>query len=417
MAGTETIQVNLKDLRFDKNQYPRAKWSQDTVNLYCLSLDKLPPILITPDKFIIDGYHRYLAYDLEKRETIKARVLDIPQEEILWEGARANAANAKQLSSGEKARLATTFVKQGKKVKEIAEVLAVSERAVYDWAQETIRKQKDERNAQILELYLRCWTEQQISKEVGLKQPQVHSVIIDFCDNATNDNPPSSIRFWNLWEFEQADDSYGDKEFPGRMPGQVVENLLWYYTQPFDLVVDPMAGGGTTIDVCLAMQRRILAYDLLPTRPTEIKRHDITSRLPRLPLLRLQGKVVKPKLLIFDPPYLDQKKGEYSADNSNLANMAEDKYHHCLAAIIDKTYHYIAEDGYVALILGQTRKQGKVTDHVLEIWQRLRRPWKVAERIIVPYTTEQAEGYHMAEAKESRFMLRRYRDLIVLKWS
>ena len=24
------------------------------------------------------------------------------------------------------------------------------------------------------------------------------------------------------------------------MPGQAVENLLWYYTKPFDLVVDPM---------------------------------------------------------------------------------------------------------------------------------------------------------------------------------
>ena len=44
----------------------------------------------------------------------------------------------------------------------------------------------DERNGQILELYQRCWTEQQIAKEVGLKQPQVHSLIIGFCENAQN---------------------------------------------------------------------------------------------------------------------------------------------------------------------------------------------------------------------------------------
>lgn len=415
MARAKAIDVFLKDLQFDDHQYPRAKWSQDTVNLYRLSLDKLPPIKITPDKFIIDGYHRYLAHSLEKRETIKAVVLDIPREEIMWEGAGANATNPKQLSSNEKAMLARTFYKQGKAVKDIATKLRVSADAVYNWTQEILRKKKDERNAIIVELYLRCWTEGKIATEVGLKRQQVNTVIADFSENRKNGNPPSSLRFWNLWEFEQADDSYGDKEFPGRMPGQVVENLLWYYTQPFDLVVDPMAGGGTTIDVCLEMQRRILAYDLLPTRPTEIKKHDITTGLPRLPLLRSQGKVVKPKLLILDPPYWEQRKGEYSSEDSNLANMPAQRYHHYLALSIDKAYRYIADDGHVALIVGQTRKQGMLIDHIFGIWQRLKRPWEIVERIIVPYTSEQAEGYHITQAEENRFMLRRYRDLIVLK--
>ena len=33
------------------------------------------------------------------------------------------------------------------------------------------------------------------------------------------------------------------------MPGQMVENLLWLYTEPGQIVMGPFAGGGTTIDV------------------------------------------------------------------------------------------------------------------------------------------------------------------------
>lgn len=415
MGRAKANQVILREIQFDESQYPRPKWSQDTVNLYRMVLDKLPPITITPDKFIIDGYHRYLAHTLEKRETIPAITVDIPRDQIMWEGARANAANAKQLSSEEKAMLARIFVKQGKAVKDIAECLAVSEDAVYNWAGKILRQKKDERNAHILELYLRCYPEQQIAKEVGLKRQAINAVIATFSQNQKNGNPPSSLQVFNIWEFGQPDDSYGDSSFPGIMPGQVVENLLWYYTEPFDLVVDLMAGGGTTIDVCLTMQRRILAYDLLPTRPAEIKKHDIVTGLPRLPLLRSQGKVIRPKLLILDPPYGDQMKGDYSTHDSNLANMPMVQYHHQLAKTIDRAYSYIAPDGYVALILGQTRKENILVDHILSIWQRLKRPWQIVERIIVPYTTEQAEGYHMAQARESKFMLRRYRDLIILR--
>jgi hypothetical protein len=41
------------------------------------------------------------------------------------------------------------------------------------------------------------------------------------------------------------------------MPPAVVENLLWLYTEPGDIVVDPFAGGGTTIDGAKAMGRRV----------------------------------------------------------------------------------------------------------------------------------------------------------------
>ncbi len=56
--------------------------------------------------------------------------------------------------------------------------------------------------------------------------------------------------------------------------------------RPGSLVVNPMAGGGTTLDVCQSMGRRCLAYDLHPTRP-EIRPHDVRLGFPaRSPRLR-----------------------------------------------------------------------------------------------------------------------------------
>ena len=56
----------------------------------------------------------------------------------------------------------------------------------------------------------------------------------------------------------------GHLVFPiaGSIPAAIVAHTLYYYTQPDALVVDPMAGGGRTLDVCQSMGRRCLAYDI-----------------------------------------------------------------------------------------------------------------------------------------------------------
>ena len=33
-------------------------------------------------------------------------------------------------------------------------------------------------------------------------------------------------------------------DYPGAILRGIIENVLYYYTEPFEVVVDPMAGGG-----------------------------------------------------------------------------------------------------------------------------------------------------------------------------
>jgi hypothetical protein len=51
------------------------------------------------------------------------------------------------------------------------------------------------------------------------------------------------IRTWDVWNFIECDPRFGD-EWPGRIPAQLVAHILYFFSEPGDLVLDPMAGGG-----------------------------------------------------------------------------------------------------------------------------------------------------------------------------
>jgi DNA modification methylase len=56
--------------------------------------------------------------------------------------------------------------------------------------------------------------------------------------------PPASRQHFDIWQFPKAD---GESSYFGRMPPQVVENLLWFYTDPGSIVFDPFAGGDVPV--------------------------------------------------------------------------------------------------------------------------------------------------------------------------
>ena len=72
-----------------------------------------------------------------------------------------------------------------------------------------------------------------------------------------------------LWDFPTQNYGavpHGDNRFNGVTPAFVIWNLLQRYTKSNDLVVDPMCGSGTTIDVAKELERRVIGYDIAPYR-------------------------------------------------------------------------------------------------------------------------------------------------------
>ena len=82
------------------------------------------------------------------------------------------------------------------------------------------------------------------------------------------------IESTTLWDFPKqnyGNKPHGNNKFSGVTPALLIWNLLQRYTKEGDLVVDPMCGSGTTIDVARELDREVLGYDISPTRTDIIK--------------------------------------------------------------------------------------------------------------------------------------------------
>src|SRR5512136_1546326 len=108
--------------------------------------------------------------------------------------------------------------------------------------------------------------------------------------------PPLRLQVTTLWDYPSqhyGEGVQGDPSYRGATPAYILWNLLQRYTKPKDLVVDPMAGSGTTLDVARELGRRALGYDLNVIRP-DIFRCDAR----KLPL-----EDEKADFVFIDPPY------------------------------------------------------------------------------------------------------------------
>ncbi len=102
---------------------------------------------------------------------------------------------------------------------------------------------------------------------------------------------------------------------PGRIPAQFGPHPLLLYTG-WDLVFDPMVGGGVVVDTCLAFNRKCWSFDLVDrpeTRP-EIEPHQWN---PEGLLWPVKGKQ-KPDLIFFDPPYFKKQENHYPEESISV---------------------------------------------------------------------------------------------------
>lgn len=388
-------QIKITDIRWD--YYPRAESSQKQIDLYRSAIENLPPIAVNKNMIGIDGYHRCQAYRQEGHDEIPATIEDIPDDQVLIEAIKRNAIHGMQLSSSDKRRLGAQLYPQ-LAVDEIASLLSVHRNSVLAWTKKKRDEEHDERDRIIWDMYLACSTQEEIAEEIGLTAEAIRLRITSL-QKSVETCVPTPLKTFNLWNFPKCDDRFGIK-YPGRIPGQIVEHLLYYFTEPFDVVWDLFGGGGTTIDVCKMMARRYQVFDIDPIRD-DIIRHDLMDSLPSAKAH------MAPRLIFLDPPYWRQKKGEYSDHETNLANMSLEAFYKVIVSIVKQS---LKKADVVALLIGTTRKEGNRYDHASMIMGEIGPPF---QRIIVPYPTEIVSGADVTSAKKGKYMLSLYRDLII----
>lgn len=140
---------------------------------------------------------------------------------------------------------------------------------------------------------------------------------LSFSDLDILNNLRMPVKFSDVWTFGQSDDRFGQEEYPGKTFAQLVFNILYFFTNKEDTVVDPMAGGGVVGDACKVMGRKCYLYDINPTRKDVIKKHDLVK----------QGLPMEAKnadLIFWDPPYYKKKKEEYGPES--MAAFSKEAY-------------------------------------------------------------------------------------------
>lgn len=413
--------MKVSEIKFRDDLYPRINKDPITVQKYAETIDVLPPIEINQHSEIIDGWHRWTAYKKLNIAEIPIKVTNTNSDAELFELAiERNAIYGLQLSQADKKDAAhriynaTPEKEREEKKKQLIRILSVSERTIREWLSRIDKDTKEKRDKRIFEHWLACDTYNEIADLEGLSEEGVRKIVSQLSAElpevvkaGANHITDFEIPLYNVWK--QQTKSSGSRH-PGNSEVRWLDNLLYLYTQPLDIVVDPFAGGGSTIDLCKKRLRRYWVSDRKPVveREQDIRKYDVVDGLPPLP----HWKDVK--LVYLDPPYWKQAKGAYSNDASDFSNMDIATFNQRLSELII-SFASKLKQAYIALIIQPTQWNSspnhEFVDHVGDMLRLVKLPCDM--RYSVPYESQQNNAQMVEWAKEHKKCLVLTREIVV----
>lgn len=200
----------------------------------------------------------------------------------------------------------------------------------------------------------------------------------------------------------------GDSAYAGATPSYVIWNLLQRYTREKWLVVDPMCGSGTTLDVARDLGRKALGYDLQPTRD-DIFRADAR----KLPL-----ESGKADFVFIDPPYSTHIK--YSGQKECIGELDARKnkgYYAAMEKVIAESNRVLKPDRCMALYVTDSALKGQALEPIgFELFSILRKFFVPVEIVAVTRhnRTLKRANYHDAAA-EGNFFIRGFNYLFIMQ--
>jgi|GEM_PF-2325964 DNA modification methylase len=392
----------------------------------------------------------------------KDEILDKEEylEELRIESARRNLIHGDRLSSSDLQLQALRIVREraierlNGIVTELAEIFQRSVSYMSELIGEEVRKRRMSRDAQIFRIFLLGWTQEEIGELFGFSDHSAVSKIVkkfaievshirdqfykkhksveeiaEFynLDDITTwaivlqekddlerfelfgrpEYQDDAPRIYNVWNFSQRDPRLGHP-YPGNIPGQIAMNVLYYYTKQGDLVVDPMAGGGSTIDACLVMGRKCRAYDINPIRKDIVKWNLYDG---------FHERAKGCDFIFLDPPYWNLQKGSYTEESVSEVSLEE--WLAFMEKVIKDSYNTVRKGGHVALIIEAmvdergTKEFYDLPYMCMKFFEET--GFKEVYRISVPITTQVKSHRDVEFAKKRKIILDVNRDLIVYR--
>ncbi len=212
-----------------------------------------------------------------------------------------------------------------------------------------------------------------------------------------------------FWDFPRQ--SYGltpkgNNKYAGVTPAMIIYNMIWRYTNPGDIVVDPMCGSGTTIDVCKEEKRNVIGYDIVSTRP-DIIQNDARN-------IPLENNSVD--MIFIDSPYGDNIKYNHHPNNIGNISSESEEFYDELEKVI-KESHRILKDGKVlGWLIGDQWVKKVFTPVGFKIYERLCKYFEPVDLICVNRRGQSSntDMWHN-RARRFNFYLRGFKYLILVR--
>lgn len=212
-----------------------------------------------------------------------------------------------------------------------------------------------------------------------------------------------------LWDFptqNYGDRAHGDNKYSGVTPAFVIWNLIQRYTAEGDLVVDPMCGSGTTIDVCKEENRQVIGYDIAPYR-ADIQQADARG-------LPLNNETVD--FIFIDSPYSDNIKYNDHPDNLGKISCENPVFFEEMDKVALEAFRILKPEKYLAWLIGDQAKKKIFTPVGLKIYSILEKYFIPVDIVCVTRHNQTSNTFIWHErAKRYNFYLRGFKYLIIVK--
>lgn len=222
--------------------------------------------------------------------------------------------------------------------------------------------------------------------------------------------PKLTLQTTTLWEYPSqhyGNTIQGDPNYKGATPSYIQWNLLNRYTRPDDVILDPMCGSGTTLDVAKDLGRKGIGFDIAPFRP-DIKQAD-ARRLP------LPDQSVD--FVFVDPPYSTHLK--YSGHPQCIGELdAKDpQYYEAMEKVINEIYRVLKDRRYMALYVSDSYRKGEPFQPIgFDLFAIMRRKFRPVDIVSVVRGNRTLKKPHWhRSASEGNYFLRGFNYLFIMK--
>ena len=217
------------------------------------------------------------------------------------------------------------------------------------------------------------------------------------------------IESTTLWDFPRqnyGDKPHGNNKYNGVTPAMVIWNLLQRYTKEGDLVVDPMCGSGTTIDVANELRRKVIGYDLNTVRSDVIKND---SR--KIPLQDNSADFV-----FIDSPYSDNIK--YSDDEKCIGKISCEKkgFYDELEKTAKEISRILKPEKILGWVIADQWLKRKFTATGFFMWHRLCKYFEPMDIVCLTRHNQTSNtGIWHNRARQFNFYLRGFKYLFIMR--